>query len=130
MRKGAINYMAAHASTDCYESHVRSGHSFGTSQESYIDQNSLVLSVTAGKALNNYSKSSHFLTPHAPPNFEILGPTQEENMLKNSSMSSTVFQSCYCSSSVVGICDLFCKLLCGSSDYVIGRHDKRYGAWK
>jgi hypothetical protein len=82
MRKGAINYMAAHASTDYYESHVRYGHSFGTSQENYIDRNSLVLSVTAGKALNNYSESSHFLTPHSPPNFEIFGPTQEENVEK------------------------------------------------
>jgi hypothetical protein len=73
MRKGAINYMAAHTSTDFYESHVRSGHALGTSQENYIDRQALVFSITAAKALNSYGESAFACNPYSPPNFECLG---------------------------------------------------------
>jgi hypothetical protein len=82
MRKGAINYMAAHHAVDYFQSHVRSGHTFGTSQEHYIDRGSLVLSIEAGKALNEYDESAFRNVQSTPPNFDMMPMAQKEDVEK------------------------------------------------
>ena len=81
MRKAAINCMAAHPSIGYYESHVHSGHAKASSQEHYIDRESLVLSITAAKALNEYGDCSSLGTSYSPPNFSWL-PSQYEEQLE------------------------------------------------
>ena len=50
----SITKMAAHQGVELFESHYRSGHSLGTNQESYLDQNILILDLPGVYALNGW----------------------------------------------------------------------------
>ena len=65
--------MAAHEATDYYQSHVCLVHSIGTSQESYLDQNLLIFSMKAMKALNRYDLELCTTEPMSPPSLDSLG---------------------------------------------------------
>ena len=56
---------------------MRSGHACGTSQQSYIDRNVVVLSALSGKALNGYGDRSFNGQPHRAPNLDCIGHTQQ-----------------------------------------------------
>ena len=63
--------MADHRGIKFLEIHARSGHSMGTNQESYLDQNILTLTLSGAYTLNGWV----YVTPNkSRPTFDCLGP--------------------------------------------------------
>ena len=58
MRMAAQTEMAANPAVGFYESHARSGHSLGTSQESYIDRSCMALSLRAMRSLCGWKENN------------------------------------------------------------------------
>ena len=75
MRSASQTEMAAHPSVGFYESHARSGHSIGTSQESYVDRRSLAASLRPMRSLCGWEEN---LTTKRLPRLECLGSHNQE----------------------------------------------------
>ena len=54
LRIAHITEMVAHRGVDFFERHTRSGHSLGTNQERYLDQNIFALTLLGAYALNGW----------------------------------------------------------------------------
>lgn len=77
IRKGGISELAMNRDVNQYSANVRSGHSLGTNQESYIDRKSVALSLLGGMALNDWDDVNG--RPY-PPRLSCLGELSREHI--------------------------------------------------
>ena len=70
LRKATITTLAAHADISIFDSAGRSGHSTGTTQDSYIDRNCVALGLRGGRVLAGSASSRKDV---CPPRMEWLG---------------------------------------------------------
>lgn len=71
MRQGAITELAVHKDIGLFESTGHSGHSTGTSQDSYLDRNCIALHLPAGVIFAQWDDARMQVFP---PRLETLGP--------------------------------------------------------
>ena len=76
-RRGVITELAVHKDIGLFESTGRSGHSTGTTQDSYLDKNSIALGLPAGVVLAHWDNARMQVFP---PRLETLGPHAQEHV--------------------------------------------------